>query len=342
MPFNIPSALRLKDLKTLAFKCGTTGTGTKSVLTQRLYDEITLTPRLASHARILSIDMGIRNLAYCVLDVPPSSITRPDVTPSTPKEKSKLIAKLPQILDWSRLAVSTRPEISDSGPVVKEAFDPATLSNIAYKLLRSRLLLTNPTHVLIERQRFRSMGGSHVLEWTLRVNMFESILHAVLCTLKSEGSWAGEVISVTPGKVGPFWLPPDALEEEMKKSRKSKSAKVQNKGVKIDLVRRWLEAGDVVGLGNEEVKRTVTQYVEKWGRSPGRVKGVVGGEKVDTGKLDDLADCLLQGMAWVRWEENKRMVLRQGVEEALEIPVVEMENVSEKKVKEKASKKDVT
>jgi len=291
--------------------------------------------------------MGIRNLAYCVLDVPPNSITPPNGTSSTKKETRGVKEKLPEILDWSRLAVSTRPELPDSGPAVKEAFDPATLSKIAYKLLRSRLLLTNPTHVLIERQRFRSMGGSHVLEWTLRVNMFESIIHAVLCTLKSEGLWVGEVISVTPGKVGPFWLPPDTSdikEEDMKKVRKSKSAKVQNKGVKIDLVRRWLEAGDMIVLGNDEVEGTAKQYVEKWGRMPGRVKGKVGGEKVDTGKLDDLADCLLQGMAWVRWEENKRRALSDGVEEVLEIPVVVKENLVEKKaarVKGTTAKKTV-
>ena len=30
------------------------------------------------------------------------------------------------------------------------------------------------------------------------------------------------------------------------------------------------------------------------------------------GKLDDLADSLMQGMAWVKWEENRREVLEMG------------------------------
>ena len=34
----------------------------------------------------------------------------------------------------------------------------------------------------------------------------------------------------------------------------------------------------------------------------------------EMGKLDDLADCLLQGMAWIRWEENRRGVLEGGLE----------------------------
>jgi cruciform cutting endonuclease 1 len=31
------------------------------------------------------------------------------------------------------------------------------------------------------------------------------------------------------------------------------------------------------------------------------------------GKLDELADSLLQGMAWIKWEDNKRQVLKTGV-----------------------------
>jgi cruciform cutting endonuclease 1 len=36
------------------------------------------------------------------------------------------------------------------------------------------------------------------------------------------------------------------------------------------------------------------------------------------GKLDDLADCLLQGMAWIEWEENKRKALEHGVQALLD------------------------
>jgi cruciform cutting endonuclease 1 len=59
------------------------------------------------------------------------------------------------------------------------------------------------------------------------------------------------------------------------------------------------------------------RYREKWDRSPGgRRKGEVDGEE-KMGKLDDLADCLMQGMAWIEWEENKRKALEHGVEALL-------------------------
>lgn len=159
------------------------------------------------------------------------------------------------------------------------------------------------------------------------------------------------MIGVAPGRVGPFWLPGSSDEvlkttyvvesvegTELKKTRKSKSAKVQNKGVKIDLVRRWLESGHMVELGTEDVRGTGNQYVEKWGRGAGRVKGLKGGDKADTGKLDDLADCLLQGMAWVRWEENKRIVAKDGVERFLNLPVV-IEKAGKRRVGKKKVKK---
>ncbi|KUJ12029.1 mitochondrial putative cruciform cutting endonuclease 1 [Mollisia scopiformis] len=314
MALQIPLTYKLAQLKHIAFKCGISTSGTKPILIQRLIDEITSTPRNASpHTRILSVDMGIRNLAYCVLDVPPTSRTK------TASKKS-----LPSILEWHRLAVSSAPRQSadTDTPLEKEAFDPATLSSIAYKLLRERMLLEQPTQVLIERQRFRSGGSSHILEWTIRVNMFEAIIYAVLCTLEAEGLWKGEVKAIQPGKVGPFWVDEWKAEAGVGKKRSSLLAKTHNKGAKVDLVRRWLESGDVVVLGSESVQDMAKAYGEKWKRLPGRVKGkrkeVGESSQEKMGKLDDLADCLLQVMAWVQWEENKRIALKHGVEALLE------------------------
>jgi len=273
--------------------------------------------------------MGIRNLAYCILDVPAVEKVR---SIGDAKDAEKPVLKA-----WHRLAVSSKPEVVEDEAPVKEAFDPATLSSIAYTLLKHRLLAMNPNIVLIERQRFRSMGSKHILEWTIRVNMFESILYATLNTLKAEGLWQGNVIPVTPGKVGPFWVGDESefLEETekvkaeatKKKIRTSKSAKIKNKGAKIDLVRAWCESGKVVDWGSEQVEEMVGRYREKWNTKPGRGKGKgtgTGGtvSKNDgekkMGKLDDLADCLLQGMAWVEWEKNKRLVFEKDYQSMIE------------------------
>ena len=165
--------------------------------------------------------------------------------------------------------------------------------------------------------------------------MFESMLYAVLQTLKSENVWNGTVIPIAPGKVGPFWLEggqnvsadsaltiPEAdvgVSRARTKLRNAKTAKLLNKGAKIDLVKTWLEAKEKVILGTSEAESTAQAYLEKWYRLPGRakskevVKGAKSGEVEAMGKLDDLADSLLQGMAWIQWEKNKRDVLKNGV-----------------------------
>lgn len=171
------------------------------------------------------------------------------------------------------------------------------------------------------------MGSKHILEWTIRVNMFESILYATLHCLKSEGVWDGSVVPITPGKVGPFWIGEEdgfiadgEKQQSKRKVRTSKSAKIKNKGAKIDLVRGWCESGTSVKWGNSQVQEMSNRYMRKWDTKAGRAKGSGGsslkadqdetGEKMT--KLDDLADCLLQGMAWIEWEKNKQSASQKG------------------------------
>jgi len=329
MALKIPPSLKVTDLKKLAFLCGISTSGTKASLCTRLADEVVqVLPTVPNHGsttrshRILSIDMGIRNLAYCILDKPsePSSI--------------------PSIRGWRRMAVSSAANTAEtsSPPPAKESFDPPVLAAAAYNLLRHTLLPYKPDYVLIERQRFRSHGSPHILEWTVRVNMLESMLHAILHALNAEKVWQGQVISILPGKVGPFWIEPveeaigiaPALEQtdtapdltisRLKKSRKTKNSKLLNKGAKIDLVKQWLETGEMISLGAPEVETTAQGYLERWHRLPGSKKPKaaekLGKSEVveEIGKLDDLADSLLQGMAWIQWEQNKAKLLRGGID----------------------------
>lgn len=313
MALKIPPSLKLTHLKSLAFQCGISTSGTKAILTNRLISEIVpVLPngsKKPSPTRILSIDMGIRNLAYCILDIPSEEVW-------THRSSN------PSVEAWRRIAVLSAPVQSQEqtgNPGPKEAFDPQTLSAAAYTLLQKTLLPHNPTHVLIERQRFRSMGSPHILEWTVRVNMFESMLYAVLQTLKSEKMWDGKVVPILPGKVGPFWTEQVEGPESSKKLRNTKNAKLLNKGLKIDLVEEWLETNHMVRLGTPEAESTAQAYMEKWHRLPGRAKGKTGlgpnkNAGGEMGKLDDLADSLLQGMAWLEWERNKKKVLKEGVD----------------------------
>ncbi|KAH0550878.1 hypothetical protein GP486_007759 [Trichoglossum hirsutum] len=323
-------ALKLGQLKNIAVRCGINSSGTKHALASRIFSEIAVTDAIAiapadaaprsnaatpderrtpgrgaGSTRVLSIDMGIRNLAYCVFDAPPFPRPR-GIRASSPA--------MPSLIAWKRLAVSPRPDASRLESA-RETFEPQTFASLAYLLLVDTLLSYGPTLVLIERQRYRSAGSSAVQEWTVRVNMFEGMLYAVLHTLHAEGRWKGTVRGVTPGKVGGFWVGGTATST-------AKSAKWRNKTAKIDLVGSWLEAGGngVLALGTDEASQTASAFLERWkGRGKRRSASktsdtVTAAEGADErpSKLDDLADCLLQGLAWIRWEENKLRIRAKG------------------------------
>ncbi|TGO08738.1 hypothetical protein BTUL_0194g00180 [Botrytis tulipae] len=359
MAITIPSTLKAAALKQIAFKCGISTSGTKPLLIQRLQDElpqITSTNTKGSSAnakplRILSIDMGIRNFSFCLLEIPSSKST--SKSRSSKKNLSPTIP-IPILQSWQKLSLlSQSPPNAD--PETKEKtrneFTPSILSTAAYSLIRHTLLPLSPTHILIERQRFRSMGSKHILEWTIRVNMLESMLWATFKTLAEEKAWSGEVVEIAPRKVGSFWVEESGLldgeEEKFKKVRNTKEVKARTKGAKIDLVRGWLEAGEkengesqnhleMVQIGSQQVREVKERYTTKWDRKAGRAKGfkvkskarnnedkeeedeIITEKEDEVGKLDDLADCLLQGMAWLKWQENKKRALEEGVEVLLE------------------------
>lgn len=277
--------------------------------------------------------MGIRNLAYCRLAIPDNWTTGAKASP-------------PILEDWARIAISrkaTLEDLSSESPAskVKEAFDPATYSQYAYNLVSTLLASPSPpTQILIERQRFRSMGGSSVQEWTLRVNMFEAMIYAVLQSFQSQNLWPGTVHPVAPGKVANFWLddrdlkgPTPPNEALATKPAKSKSA--NTKTAKIDLVARWLEDGSQFILEGRTAELGRAYLHKRQGRKrvmteEKEVRGTAGAALVpaEMGKLDDLADCLLQGVAWIKWEENRRAVLNGGLE-ALWTPPRSMEPIRE-------------
>lgn len=327
------------QLSILARAVGINSSGTKPILTSQLLDHLpkgSFGPKinpasLQEPCRILSIDMGIRNLAYCCL-----------VLPHTGRRFETNIG-LPVVQEWTRIAVSEdsskskqskdlvltkmttgvepSKRVKISNP--KEAFDPASYSQHAYDLVTTLLQDLKPTHILIERQRFRSMGGSAVQEWTLRVNMFEAMIYAVLKTFSERGFWRGVVHPVSPSRISNFWITDKS--GTLKEGQGSKSAKT--KTAKIEVVAKWLEDGghfELKGAAAQLGEAYLRKRTKKASKSSVAQKGLseskaraVAQDSVE--KLDDLADCLLQGMAWIKWEKNRRWILAKGAEALAEL-----------------------
>ena len=251
--------------------------------------------------------MGIKNLAFCVADIPtakPTLINNNHHHPSNPPPM--------HVKTWQRISLLRQPNEANPSPQApnpepeNEPYAPSSLSATALSLVKSTLLPHKPSTILIERQRFRSANAAAVQEWTLRVNLLEGMIWAVLRTMGygERGEVGVGLESVSPARVAGFWVQGNG------------KGKVEKRD-KIGVVAGWLE-GDFGVRFEAEAERVKMAFLEKLrgvGRVRGGVKtvgygvaGAVEATEEGVGKLDDLADCLLQVAAWVKWRDNKRVL----------------------------------
>jgi cruciform cutting endonuclease 1 len=346
-PLTFLSNLRAWQLKHLAFLTGLNSSGTKAQLCKTLVDRTNKPGLLASPCRILSVDMGVKNLAFCLLET-----KRLQVDDQTVDRTLSL-----HLSDWKRLDVSERlvgrhtstsaaissQKPGDLGESTESALDdqsdiyaPSSLSKIAFGLA-SEFLQYKPDYILIERQRFRSGGAPAIQEWTVRVNMLESMLWASLETMRHEHSRTQEqkfpkVLEMSPRRVGMFWLtrgdfyptPADIAASLMAPQDKlnTMDAEVKKKSFekkdKIALARHWLSLSmttDDLTVDDNLAPMVASFCSPKERQSRRRSKDDEREEELEvkdapaiSGKLDDLADCLVQAVTFALWEQNRERV----------------------------------
>ena len=345
----LSSQLRAAQLKHAAFLMGLPTAGTKPELENSILLRLNDPPLLSRPTRLVSIDMGIKNLGICALE--PLYLTDSMKTPKSFSQNSNEKSKL-RVLAWKKLDVLSKIQPAETAtPKTKEeldlaqptktkprqktsapnpsAFAPSALSKVALSITQDILHTYKPTHILIERQRFRSGGASAVQEWTLRVNMLESMIWACLESLRVGKEKFPAVHEVSPARVAKFWClgpstigttpPPDLFTQGWKGAKldaiadavSPKTSKIEKKD-KIAVVRSWLdgdksESGDsTVALElSDEAMVVADSFLSDVKRGRSRKPSTQ-----SSGKLDDLADCLLQGAAWIRWEENRQSMLK--------------------------------
>ncbi|KAL2393170.1 hypothetical protein ABEF93_000447 [Exophiala dermatitidis] len=259
----------------------------------------------------------------------PSS-SESESTPSKPRKKTKS--------KKSSSSSALPPETTLTKE--KESFEPIDYAAHAYHLITSLLQTYKPTHILIERQRFRSGGRAAVPEWTIRVGVFEGMLYAVLRTLVEQGKVEVLVEPVQPGFVNRYWLEREggdigmtmSMSAQEKHEELESAGKVgrlsgrETKRAKIDLVGRILTAQEKdtpMVLVNKDLEEVTAQFVSIWQKDK-KVKRKSAKDTTTStasiSKLDDLADALLQGLAWIHWQNARRrlhVLGREGVEDGL-------------------------
>lgn len=359
------------QLKYWAFLTGLSTTGTKPQLLSQLTSRLDDNAPTERPTRIVSVDMGIRNLAYCTIEVPAQDyrlwnkgslkgksnlsaeekeiLRRHDPklgeSPEVTGLRMKHLAESIYVKTWKRMdltqfhsseassmehqQIRDQDESLESQAITSDAFTPSKLSLTALRVTKE-ILSHEPTTILIERQRFRSGSSAAIQEWTVRVNMLESMIWACLATLRAQAlfpdqaSTFPDVHAVSPAQVVNFWsspasislLPPTLFNQDNAGLQASLTNYMTTKTklpkkFKIDIVRSWCRGQSDVQLKfNEDSWRIAGAFVTSE-RQTKTVKEIVGG------KLDDLADSLLQAVTWVRWERNRR-VLAEMWENAVE------------------------
>ena len=355
---NYLARLKLRQLKNAAFWLGLPTTGTKTELQSILARCVNEPPAPSAFNRILSIDMGIRNLGICVLETPqgpaPSKSSvrerQPSRLPLTVSawEKVDVLSQLktkptPGLSESHSDQVSskdlhqTRRRLKTKSPVPGD-FTPENLAEAAYSLVSSLLTRHQPTCILIERQRFRSGGAFAVQEWTIRVNLLEHMIWACLETLRAQTRHDASADSdslmaavkalegihaVSPAKVAKFWCSGEPQELGPEPTgwdtgvTSSRSVMKISKADKVAVAQGWVDQWKA-GREDERIKAQVdfagsaveTANVFQSASAKRKTRKRKGDDQDDVkesiGKLDDLADCLLQGVAWVKWGENRR------------------------------------
>ncbi|KAH7085069.1 mitochondrial resolvase Ydc2 [Paraphoma chrysanthemicola] len=277
-----PRAVTAKALQALLARIGSASSGTKDVLQARFRRDLVAQHLFALRSstredpqkqygkgfRIISIDMGIKNLAFCDVEVeytgndsmnPRLDIIRWD-------KLNLLNAKYD--LDQRQSEVRNSLHVQDGVEDAEDEQDPYSLpvlSRTAYTFLRKSILEVSPDIILIERQRWRSGGSAAIQQWTVRVNTLEAMLWAILNTLNLEQSGTSRgvkgaamhkqygVHGVDPKRVGQYWLGQQskagaerqddaafqALEVEANQIKKKEPRSKAEKKAKIAILRSW-------------------------------------------------------------------------------------------------------
>lgn len=334
-------SLTLAKLHRLAVMIGSPSSGTKAVRIAGIREAVDKAASATqAHDKptaglsLVSIDMGIRNLAFTHIKAP--AVLGPD---------GSFHYGQPQIEAWQRLSVSSpqgilppdekKKKTGKAGSTIgqpeedgllapapalagkaapklkpkKESFEPIDYAAHAYRFIDHVLTTYKPNQILIERQRFRTGGQASVQEWTIRVGVFEGMLYAVLRALAEERKLQLQVEPMQPARVNGSWLEgPESVKAIPAKKLSTRDVKQ----AKIALVCQMLqeEGGQSRFTVTKQLRPFADEFVSVWKKETRNKKSAGGG----IGKLDDLADSLLQGLAWINWQNNRIRLSSLGQE----------------------------
>ncbi|KAM7193397.1 Mitochondrial resolvase Ydc2 / RNA splicing MRS1 domain containing protein [Naviculisporaceae sp. PSN 640] len=309
--------LKVKTLQDVASSCGLAKSGRKTEIYHRIRSTARDFRPLPKNVRILSIDMGIRNMAFCLLK-PGKPI------PGAHLEEGRKPSV--QVSAWQRLSLSTSDNQNDTEETKTasiEDFSPSHMAKLAVSFIQTHVLPSSPTHILIERQRFRSANSPSINNWTIRVNSLEAMLYSALAVYQSLGKFKGEVLPVVPRTVAGFLLNENDFTSGLVRRGMSRveaaGAVDASKKNKVDLLTRLIKHEDGLITFDSVQASSIAEGFKARGEprsKKSKQKSALENNDVEDKrvesftKVDDLADCLLQGIAWIEWQKNMEHLIK--------------------------------
>lgn len=178
-------------------------TGTKAVQISNIMQQAQLLTKKPvtenNRNRILSIDMGIKNLAFAVLE--PDRISG-----------SKHTAMVLRAWEKHDLGIND--------------YSVSNMATVAIDTVLSLCQAYKPGMVVVEQQRYRTQSNARIPEWTVRVNSLEAMFHALFGLLSRQRClFNGTVMSVTPASIKAFYFP--SMAANLSNSTNIKAKKIE-------------------------------------------------------------------------------------------------------------------
>lgn len=238
---------------------------------------------------LVAIDVGLVNFSFAKLSLP------------------RGIYSTPVLKQWYKMDLFAWCGIP-------REFHPSSFAKLVNKVVFDLVYASSaPDLVLVERQRFRTMGNKNVFEHILRTNVLESMLYSSLETLQQvdPGQYSAKLIPSSPQTMVNYWAPP--------KTEAAVTAK-QSKETRMKLVDYWLkqallglpskfELSDFSSFETSELlkaksdSRRLHDFMQIFNEHSSHKLHV--SESNAKAKGDDLADSLLYGLSWIDYQRNR-------------------------------------
>lgn len=279
---------------------------------------MTLTSSLPPKFDIIGVDIGLKNFAYCKLEMGPTK---------------------PKIVEWNKFDLHKK-YIERYEPILNATYDRDNilsenlvdstryLSYLSNKIITETIFprsLSDPAIAVIEHQRTRSVGQLSTLPNVMNNFLLENMLYASFYTYQREGK---QTNAVTRSLMNPvysqsmayFWI--NRFVEELTDNNKKFIVK-HSKSMRTKLVYHWLNRAFL----NDDVIALDRSYPFSFDTHVPKLDSLINSNKpfishankpnmllqilqidesnVTNFKIDDLVDSLLHALSYASYHQNK-------------------------------------